>query len=315
MVVALLCGIWLLSHGLSDRFDRAYDCGASATSSHGNVGVDESHGIGGSSRPDALVLIRSFHYGDGGSSVHVEGATHEESPVLQGFLALGILMARKPRRSRRPRAALTVDSPVHELRPLCGVLLWPSRDLIGERGGYNLYAFVGNDGVNWLDYLGLKRLDLGFSIINPSQGESELKERIVHLNRVDPVESLSELLKQIKKKIRKYSETGSGKCDCVEKLVIWSHGSPGSIDTGYGLIDISGGGKIRDESIRVPYGPGADDDVKRYRDQWDRNWDNKSAAIRRGAYEALKKAEAIENASRAMEEIAGYMCRDSEVYF
>ncbi|MBK1832236.1 DUF2235 domain-containing protein [Verrucomicrobiaceae bacterium R5-34] len=32
---------------------------------------------------------------------------------------------------------------------------WPSRDPIEEDGGYNLYAFVGNDGVNWADLLGL----------------------------------------------------------------------------------------------------------------------------------------------------------------
>jgi RHS repeat-associated protein len=31
---------------------------------------------------------------------------------------------------------------------------WPSRDPIGERGGLNLYGFVGNDGVNWVDILG-----------------------------------------------------------------------------------------------------------------------------------------------------------------
>ena len=31
---------------------------------------------------------------------------------------------------------------------------WPSRDPIGERGGMNLYGFVGNDGVNWFDLLG-----------------------------------------------------------------------------------------------------------------------------------------------------------------
>jgi RHS repeat-associated protein len=33
---------------------------------------------------------------------------------------------------------------------------WPSRDPIGERGGVNLYGFVGNNGVNRWDYLGLK---------------------------------------------------------------------------------------------------------------------------------------------------------------
>jgi hypothetical protein len=32
---------------------------------------------------------------------------------------------------------------------------WPSRDSIGEAGGINLYGFVGNDGVNRRDYLGL----------------------------------------------------------------------------------------------------------------------------------------------------------------
>jgi hypothetical protein len=36
-----------------------------------------------------------------------------------------------------------------------GIPLWPSRDPIGERGGLNLYGFVGNNGVNWWDRLGL----------------------------------------------------------------------------------------------------------------------------------------------------------------
>jgi RHS repeat-associated protein len=33
---------------------------------------------------------------------------------------------------------------------------WPSRDPIEEEGGINLYGFVGNDGVNWVDILGLE---------------------------------------------------------------------------------------------------------------------------------------------------------------
>jgi hypothetical protein len=36
-----------------------------------------------------------------------------------------------------------------------GVPYWPSRDSIGEEGGLNLYDFVGNDGVNGIDLLGL----------------------------------------------------------------------------------------------------------------------------------------------------------------
>jgi RHS repeat-associated protein len=34
---------------------------------------------------------------------------------------------------------------------------WLSRDPIGERGGVNLYAMVGNDAVNWWDVLGLAK--------------------------------------------------------------------------------------------------------------------------------------------------------------
>ncbi len=35
---------------------------------------------------------------------------------------------------------------------------WPNRDPIGEMGGYNLYGFVGNDGINAWDKLGLMSL-------------------------------------------------------------------------------------------------------------------------------------------------------------
>ena len=35
-----------------------------------------------------------------------------------------------------------------------GIPYWPSRDPIEEEGGINLYGFVNNDGVNWVDYLG-----------------------------------------------------------------------------------------------------------------------------------------------------------------
>jgi len=40
-----------------------------------------------------------------------------------------------------------------------GRAYWPSRDPIEERGGYNLYGFVGNDGVNQWDILGLSFWD------------------------------------------------------------------------------------------------------------------------------------------------------------
>ncbi len=40
-----------------------------------------------------------------------------------------------------------------------GIPQWPSRDPIGERGGANLYGFVGNDGLNKTDYFGLSATD------------------------------------------------------------------------------------------------------------------------------------------------------------
>jgi len=51
----------------------------------------------------------------------------------------------KLRRKNRPTAT----------KPASGIPLWPSRDPIGEEGGINLYGFVGNDGVNKWDILGL----------------------------------------------------------------------------------------------------------------------------------------------------------------
>ena len=38
---------------------------------------------------------------------------------------------------------------------------WPSRDPIGERGGVNLYGFIGNNGVNKWDRLGLEATLIG----------------------------------------------------------------------------------------------------------------------------------------------------------
>jgi hypothetical protein len=37
--------------------------------------------------------------------------------------------------------------------------LWPNRDPIDEDGGLNLYGFVGNNGLNWVDILGLSSSD------------------------------------------------------------------------------------------------------------------------------------------------------------
>ena len=65
----------------------------------------------------------------------------------------------------RPRFAYEIDPQALEThrvpepnatKTASGIPLWLSRDPIGERGGLNLYGFVGNDGVNRWDLLGLK---------------------------------------------------------------------------------------------------------------------------------------------------------------
>lgn len=55
---------------------------------------------------------------------------------------------------------------------------WPNRDPMGERGGYNLYGFVGNDGVNMYDALGLFPGSIGHGTnISPSGSSA-------HINRI-----------------------------------------------------------------------------------------------------------------------------------
>jgi hypothetical protein len=51
----------------------------------------------------------------------------------------------EPRRKSRPTP--TFFTP--------GIPQWPSRDPIEERGGVNLYGFVGNDGIGLVDFLGM----------------------------------------------------------------------------------------------------------------------------------------------------------------
>ena len=44
---------------------------------------------------------------------------------------------------------------------------WLSRDPIAERGGLNIYGFVGNDGINQSDYLGYTSVKLIFGAFIP----------------------------------------------------------------------------------------------------------------------------------------------------
>lgn len=52
---------------------------------------------------------------------------------------------------------------------------WPSRDPIEEEGGFNLFGFVGNGGVNWWDYLGYLTLsDILTDSLTPGVLEADI---------------------------------------------------------------------------------------------------------------------------------------------
>ena len=94
-----------------------------------------------------------------------------------------------------------------------------NRDPIEERGGYNLYGFVGNDGINMFDLLGLAEIELEFTI-NPKDGwKKRGKEKIINPNS-EQVDSIYEIVKEINK---------MKDCDCIKKITIWSHGEEGQI--------------------------------------------------------------------------------------
>jgi RHS repeat-associated protein len=59
---------------------------------------------------------------------------------------------------------------------------WPSRDPIEEEGGVNLYGFVGNDGMNWVDALGQAKIK-----IVPSGHNKPLKQNEVKASKTCPV--------------------------------------------------------------------------------------------------------------------------------
>jgi hypothetical protein len=60
----------------------------------------------------------------------------------------------EPRRKNRPTATKIAS----------GIPYWPSRDPIQERGGVNLYGFVGNNGVGRVDRLGLATLEVNLRV-------------------------------------------------------------------------------------------------------------------------------------------------------
>ncbi|MDF1710867.1 MAG: RHS repeat-associated core domain-containing protein, partial [Akkermansiaceae bacterium] len=93
---------------------------------------------------------------------------------------------------------------------------WPSRDPIGERGGVNLYGMVGNDSVNWVDFLGLE---------STGKPKCSLKICIAKDESANANEKTKAWIEgQISSQIKRLQElvdrcTKSGKC-CCSKLTI-----------------------------------------------------------------------------------------------
>jgi hypothetical protein len=76
------------------------------------------------------------------------------------------------RASKRPLA-----EPLMSRKKASGIPFWPNRDPIAEQGGLNLYGFVGNDGVNWWDILGL--VDCGARTLGDKRGCKVKKVEVV----------------------------------------------------------------------------------------------------------------------------------------
>lgn len=103
---------------------------------------------------------------------------------------------------------------------------WPSRDPIGERGGVNLYGMVGNNLMDRIDVLGLKRLTLKYSILWP---EDNRQVDNVLTGGAAQAESLEDVANDIVEKATPYSKDGIDPCHCVEDLTIYAHGFGGSL--------------------------------------------------------------------------------------
>jgi hypothetical protein len=101
---------------------------------------------------------------------------------------------------------------------------WLSRDPIGERGGENLYAFSGNDLLNFIDYLGLKpdcsdcTKPVNALSASPDAPGVRGKDKIADDKEGNVARLLSHIANQVQKG------------QCVKRLTIVAHGNPDVLD-------------------------------------------------------------------------------------
>jgi RHS repeat-associated protein len=74
-------------------------------------------------------------------------------PAKSGYSGKPLATKVLHHRNRKPKTMGVTYYTYRYYDPVTG--RWPSRDPIEEQGGINLYGFVGNDGVNRFDVLGL----------------------------------------------------------------------------------------------------------------------------------------------------------------
>ncbi|MBN1833013.1 MAG: RHS repeat-associated core domain-containing protein, partial [Deltaproteobacteria bacterium] len=95
---------------------------------------------------------------------------------------------------------------------------WPTRDPIGEAGGLNLYGFVGNNPINFIDILGLIKVGIAIPNGNPSQNNlfKNIAETRSDKNRWKAVNTGQEILEFLAEQ--------SDECQPIEVLTIAGHG-------------------------------------------------------------------------------------------
>ena len=151
---------------------------------------------------------------------------------------------------------------------------WPSRDPINERGGINLYGFVGNDGVSGIDFLGL---DLAWSVF---KGLREVMDEATPFNVTIIMDSgrrvcfeggIEEFRKEFVVRPTDYEtrqEFSNALGEKITYLGIYGHGNPFSIELGHGDDELAAGsgaiflinnGKAEDITIwfKRKFAPGA----------------------------------------------------------
>ena len=74
-------------------------------------------------------------------------------------------------RRGRIRAIKTLKESAYIYKTMSGRSGWPSRDPIGERGGVNLYGFVGNNPITGIDLFGLYDVDKKARIVKVEKCE------------------------------------------------------------------------------------------------------------------------------------------------